>query len=189
MGLCWLWGLFVFFLVWAQRPRQWFWSYGPLALTGLRGACGLLSFSGTLLVVSILDIVYDYHLRLLFQSWRGYVPKVLSANPTKWPNTLKQFVGKSHTNDHFVGLALKGLNHAPITIDMDISEKKKRSRKVIWFNPPFSLNVKANVQKMSLKLVKRHFPNENLEHKIFSKKPLTPSGRQRRLQMAITDYA
>ena len=68
MGLCWLWGLFVFFLVWAQRPRQWFWSYGPLALTGLRGACGLLSFSGTLLVVSILDIVYDYHLRLLFQS-------------------------------------------------------------------------------------------------------------------------
>ena len=90
-------------------------------------------------------------------------------------------------NDHFVGLALKGLNHAPETTD--ISEKKKRSRKVMWFNPPFSLNVKANVEKISLKLVKRHFPNENVEHKIFSKKPLTPSGRRRRLQMAITDYA
>ena len=39
----------------------------------------------------------------------------LSANPTKWSNTLKQFVGKLPTNclnvfDHFVGLALKGLN-------------------------------------------------------------------------------
>ena len=41
----------------------------------------------------------------------------LSANPTKWWNILKQFVGKSRrivTNclnvfDHFVGLALKGL--------------------------------------------------------------------------------
>ena len=38
----------------------------------------------------------------------------LSANPTKWPNTLKQFVGKLRTNclsvfDHFVKLALKGL--------------------------------------------------------------------------------
>ena len=38
----------------------------------------------------------------------------LSANLTKWPNTLKQFVGKLPTNclsvfDHFVGLALKGL--------------------------------------------------------------------------------
>ena len=39
----------------------------------------------------------------------------LSANFTKWSNTLIQFVGKFPTNclavfDHFVGLALKGLN-------------------------------------------------------------------------------
>ena len=38
----------------------------------------------------------------------------LSANPTKWSNTLKQFVRKLPTNcfsvfDHFVGLTLKGL--------------------------------------------------------------------------------
>ena len=38
----------------------------------------------------------------------------LSANPTKWPNTLKQFVGKLATNclsvfGHFVNLALIGL--------------------------------------------------------------------------------
>ena len=40
----------------------------------------------------------------------------LSANPTKWSNTLKQFVGKLPTNylsvfDHFVKLALKGLKN------------------------------------------------------------------------------
>ena len=38
----------------------------------------------------------------------------LRANPTKWPNTLKQFVGKLPTNclsvfGHFINLALKGL--------------------------------------------------------------------------------
>ena len=38
----------------------------------------------------------------------------LSTNPTKWSNTLNQFVGKLPTNclsvfDHFLGLALKGL--------------------------------------------------------------------------------
>ena len=38
----------------------------------------------------------------------------ISANITKWSNTLKQFVGKLPTNclsvfDYFVGLALKGL--------------------------------------------------------------------------------
>ena len=41
--------------------------------------------------------------------------KHLSTNPTKWLNTLKQFVGNLPTNclsvfDHFVKLALKGLN-------------------------------------------------------------------------------
>ena len=44
----------------------------------------------------------------------------LSANPTKWSNTLKQFFGKLPTNclsvfDHFVRLALKGLKHFQIT--------------------------------------------------------------------------
>ena len=43
----------------------------------------------------------------------------LSANFTKWSNTLKQFVGKLPTNclsvfDHFVGLALKGLKRTDI---------------------------------------------------------------------------
>ena len=40
----------------------------------------------------------------------------LSANPTKWSNTLKQFVGNLTTNclsvfDYFVKLALKGLSN------------------------------------------------------------------------------
>ena len=34
----------------------------------------------------------------------------LSANRTKWSNTLKQFVGSVSVFDHFVGLALKGLS-------------------------------------------------------------------------------
>ena len=41
-------------------------------------------------------------------------PNPLSANPTKWSNTLKQLIGKLPTNclsvfDHFARLALKGL--------------------------------------------------------------------------------
>ena len=52
--------------------------------------------------------------------WNDYLVgrklfKFLSANPTKWSNTLKQFVGNLPTNclsvfDHFVILALKGLS-------------------------------------------------------------------------------
>ena len=44
---------------------------------------------------------------------KSYYLNPLSANPTKWSNTLKEFVGNLPTNclsvfDHFVGLALKG---------------------------------------------------------------------------------
>ena len=43
-----------------------------------------------------------------------FILRPLSANPTKWLNTLKQFVVNLPTNylsvfDHFVKLALKGL--------------------------------------------------------------------------------
>ena len=52
------------------------------------------------------------HFQLLIKSFIN----PLSANPTKLSNTLKQFVGKLATNslsvfDHFVKLALKGLNN------------------------------------------------------------------------------
>ena len=45
----------------------------------------------------------------------------LSANPTKWLNTLKQFVGKLPSNcfsvfDHFLELGLKGLTKRSIWI-------------------------------------------------------------------------
>ena len=51
--------------------------------------------------------IYPNHYRLMI--------KPLSANPIKWSNTLKQFAGSLPTNclsvfDHFMGLALKGLN-------------------------------------------------------------------------------
>ena len=44
----------------------------------------------------------------------GKILNTLSANPTKWSNTLKQFVGNLPTNclsvfDHLMNLALKGL--------------------------------------------------------------------------------
>ena len=47
--------------------------------------------------------------------WKSMRLNLLGAKLTKWPNTLKQFVGSLPTNclsvfGHFVGLALKGLS-------------------------------------------------------------------------------
>ena len=47
--------------------------------------------------------------------------------------------------------------------------RRKRRRKIIWFNPPYSKNVKTNVGKVFLKLLKRHFPTSHILLKVFNK--------------------
>ena len=47
--------------------------------------------------------------------------------------------------------------------------KTNRSRKIIWYNPPFSKNVKNNIGGNFLKLISRHFPKDNKLNKIFNK--------------------
>ena len=57
----------------------------------------------------------------------------LSANPEKWSNTLKQFVGNLTTNflsvfDHFMNLALKGLTRTMCEICSKLTKKTPASR-------------------------------------------------------------
>ena len=51
----------------------------------------------------------------------------------------------------------------------NLGSKNTRKRKVIWFNPRYSMNVETNIGKTFLKLVKKHFPRNNSFHKIFNK--------------------
>ena len=47
--------------------------------------------------------------------------------------------------------------------------KRARTRKVIWFNPPYSSHVKINVGKIFMKLIVKYFPKHNRYYKIFNK--------------------
>ena len=62
-----------------------------------------------------MQLFADLYFHVKRQDLKFYTFNPLSANPTKWSNTLKQFVGNLPTNclsvfDHFVKLALKGLS-------------------------------------------------------------------------------
>ena len=46
---------------------------------------------------------------------------------------------------------------------------RNRQRNVIWFNPPFSKNVKTNIAHSFLHLVDTHFPARHKLHKIFNR--------------------
>ena len=46
---------------------------------------------------------------------------------------------------------------------------KIRKRKIIWFNPPFSLNVSTNIGKKLFSLLGKHFPKTHQLHELFNR--------------------
>ena len=53
-----------------------------------------------------------------------------------------------------------------------IRRKRKRKRKIIYFHPPFSMEVKTKIGSLFLKLIKKHFTPNHPLHKILNHKSL-----------------
>ena len=51
-------------------------------------------------------------------------------------------------------------------------KNRNRARNIMWFNPSYSQNVKTNIGKRFLKLVKKHFPRGHKLYKIFNRNTL-----------------
>ena len=56
-------------------------------------------------------------------------------------------------------------------------KKRQRSRKVIWWNPPFSSNVKTKVGNLFFQAIEQHFGKDSPLHKCFNKHTLKMSYR------------
>ena len=54
-------------------------------------------------------------------------------------------------------------------INQHSSKNRCRSRKITWFNPPFSANVKTNVGAKFLRLIDQHFPKNNPLRKLINR--------------------
>ena len=72
-------------------------------------------------------------------------------------------------------------------IDTD-SNTKQRKRNIIWFNPPYSKNVKTNIGKIFLNLIKTHFPPHHKLHKLFNKNTVKISYRFTRNIKSIINF-
>ena len=48
-------------------------------------------------------------------------------------------------------------------------KRQTRKRKIIWFNPPYSANVKTNVGKIFTRVVDKHFPCHHKYYKLFNR--------------------
>ena len=50
-----------------------------------------------------------------------------------------------------------------------LPSRRNRNRQIIWFNPPYSVNVKTNINRIFLRLIDKHFPQHKY-HKLFNRK-------------------
>ena len=59
--------------------------------------------------------------------------------------------------DYTTALKKIGFNE---NIKYSPSQPKQRNRKrqIIWFNPPYNVNTKINVDKLFMRLIDKHFP-------------------------------
>ena len=61
------------------------------------------------------------------------------------------------------------IQYIPPTADIQNSGEKRRKRKIIWFNPPYSKSVQTNVARKFLLLIDKYFPKKHKLHKIFNR--------------------
>ena len=50
-----------------------------------------------------------------------------------------------------------------------LKKKKRRNRKIIWFNPPYSKHVTTSIGNQFFRLLNKHFPKGHQFHKIFNR--------------------
>ena len=51
----------------------------------------------------------------------------------------------------------------------EANQARKRKRAIIWYTPPYSMNVKTNIRKTFFKLLQKHFPPTHPMYTIFNK--------------------
>ena len=71
--------------------------------------------------------------------------------------------------------ALRSAGHKDVHMEYEENEeaqgraRRRRTRDVIWFNPPYNQNVTTDIAKQTLKLLDKHFPKHHRYHKIFNR--------------------
>ena len=94
------------------------------------------------------------------EPWKFY----LSSIPKKKKNHIKYI----NIESFYKSLNKSGYKHKlkyKANTDTAVN-KKQRQRNIIWINPPSSKNVKSNIRKKLLNLIKKHFLPHHKFHKL-----------------------
>ena len=54
------------------------------------------------------------------------------------------------------------------SVNEESNQRRKSKRDIVWYNPPYSMNVRTNVGKIFFKLLRKHFPPSHPMYAIFN---------------------
>ena len=96
------------------------------------------------------------------------IPKMIGKRISKRSSNKEEF--EKVANDYNVALKKSGYKEKiEYSEEPAQSHKRKRKRKIIWFNPPFCRTVKTRLKREFILLIEKHFDKTNALSKIFNK--------------------
>ena len=138
-------------------------------------------------IVDFLDVTFN----LKDGTYRPYhkpddLPMYINTNSNHPPNIIKQIpetinkrlnelssnIDIFQDSAPFYNRSLKDSGYTQVlsfNAENPIGRPRNRSRNILWFNPPYSVNVKSNIAHTFLKLVDKHFPRDHQYNKIFNR--------------------
>ena len=147
-----------------------------------------ITINVNLKIVNFLDVTFD----LKNCTYKPYhkpneSPMYININSNHPKNIIKQLpktinkrINEISSNEEVFNKAAKFYNDAlkdsgyeeqlsyvPKSVNNEPKRRKNRKRKVIWFNPPYSISVKTNIGQKFLNLIKKHFRDHRYK-KIFN---------------------
>ena len=138
-------------------------------------------------VVNFLDVTFDLSTGkykpyrkpnddpLYIHKHSNHPPSILRQLPASINKRISTLSSDKQVFDDAVQTYQNALGHSNFSHKLEYiphvtqQPRRNRQRNIIWFNPPFSKNVKTNIARSFLKLVDTHFPIGNKLHKIFNR--------------------
>ena len=137
--------------------------------------------------VNFLDLTFNLHEQsykpyrkpnndpLFINSHSNHPPSIIKQIPLSVNKRISQLSSDQNAFSAAAPMYEGALNHSNYHVNLHYTPSnnsngnKRRQRNIIWFNPPYSKNVRTNVGKIFLNLIDKHFPPSNCLHKIFNR--------------------
>ena len=97
------------------------------------------------------------------------LPKMINRRISDLSSTEEEF---NKAKGFYINALKRSGHNFKLTFEQPAENKhptRKRKRKILWYNPPFSRNVQTNIEKQFFALINKHFGKHSRYHKALNR--------------------